>query len=75
VGCGNGIFLTAARDMGWDVYGVELSVKAVERCHEKGLNNVYRGLLAEVATNLPLMDVAISVEVIEHIQTPFRKLA
>lgn len=75
VGCGNGIFLTVAAEMGWEVYGVELSGTGVQRCHEKGLSNVHKGVLADVASVLPKMDVAISIEVIEHIQSPVEELS
>ncbi len=69
VGCGSGIFLSVAREMGWQVYGTEFSAKAVTLCQTNGLD-VRLGTLKELASDLPIMDVVVSIEVIEHIQSP-----
>jgi len=69
VGCGNGLFLSVARDMGWQVFGTEYSAKAVEICRANGLD-VRQGKLKDLASDLPEIDVVVSIEVIEHIQWP-----
>lgn len=70
VGCGNGIFLGVAQSMGWEVYGVEFSQKGVAVCQENGLENVYQGTLEGLFHKIPEVDVVISIEVLEHINTP-----
>ena len=37
VGCGEGWLLELARERGWDVFGTEFSVKAIEICEKKGI--------------------------------------
>src|SRR3990172_11044638 len=44
VGCGTGEFLRLAKSRGWDAYGVELSLEAVEVANRLGLA-VYLGML------------------------------
>ena len=46
IGCGTGEFLKLARTRGWDAYGVELSLEAVERANRLGLS-VYLGMLPD----------------------------
>jgi len=73
VGCGPGIFLSVAKDMGWQVYGTEYSTKAAEYCRAHGLD-VRQGFLKDLAQGLPRMDVVVSIEVIEHIQSPVEEV-
>ena len=40
IGCGSGLNLRWAREHGWDVYGLELSERAVEEAHRQGFANV-----------------------------------
>jgi len=74
VGCGNGIFLSVAKEMGWECYGTEYSEKAVELCRKQGLS-VLHGSLSDVYRQLPEVDVIISIEVLEHINTPNEELS
>ncbi len=69
VGCGNGIFLSVARELGWESYGTEISQKAVEICQNHGLT-VYAGTLEQVMDRLPEVDVVVSIEVVEHLSFP-----
>lgn len=46
VGCGTGEFLKLAKARGWDAYGVELSLEAVELANRLGLS-VYLGMLPD----------------------------
>jgi len=74
VGCGNGIFLSVAKELGWDCYGLELSTAGVKYCKEKGLN-AYEGILKELYDKLPEFDIIVSIEVMEHINNPNEELA
>lgn len=69
LGCGYGIFLDIAKEMGWECYGIEVSEQAVVHNLKKGLN-VYKGKLKNVVNQLPLFDVVVAIEVIEHLSFP-----
>lgn len=69
VGCGNGLFLSVAKELGWECYGTEYSPKAVELCRNKGLT-VFQGSLADVINEIPVVDIVVSFEVIEHVSFP-----
>jgi SAM-dependent methyltransferase len=73
VGCGNGLLLSIAREMGWECFGIEVSSAAIKLCREQGLQ-VFEGTLSEVSDKLPLFDVVVSVEVLEHLNTPAEEL-
>ena len=73
IGCGNGDFLMAAKEKGWDCTGVEFSPKAVEICKRKGLS-VFEGGLKTVSEQLTEYDIITSFEVIEHINTPLEEI-
>lgn len=74
VGCGNGQLLSVARQMGWECLGLEVSPKAVEVCRLQGLT-VHEGTLSKRLGQLPECDVVVSVEVLEHLNTPGKELA
>ncbi len=73
VGCGNGQLLSVARDTGWECYGLDVSQMAVQLCHEQGFT-VFEGTLATVEKRIPECDVVVSVEVLEHLNTPVEEL-
>jgi len=73
VGCGNGQLLSIAREMGWECNGIEVSSAAIKLCREQGLQ-VFEGTLSEVSDKLPKFDVVVSVEVLEHLNTPAEEL-
>lgn len=50
VGCGTGWILEEMRDNGWEVYGIEISLQAVQVCKDRGLN-VHAGTLFDA--NMP----------------------
>jgi len=74
VGCGNGIFLSVAKKMGWETYGVEFSESGTSYCKAKGLN-VFQGTLSDHINHLPEFDIIVSIEVLEHINTPKTELS
>ncbi len=69
VGCGIGYFLEEAKKRGWEVYGTEMTDKAVEICKQKGIN-IYHGELNISDFEEGSFDVVTSFEVIEHIYNP-----
>lgn len=73
LGCGNGHFLVEMRACGWEVYGSEPDVRAVEACRKVGLQ-VQLGMLAE-DTFSPGFFAAITLNhVIEHLHDPLATL-
>jgi len=71
IGCGSGFTLSAAKDEGLDVYGLDLSSKCVEFCNESGLKNVYNKELSEFANeNNKKFDVIALYDVLEHMPDP-----
>ena len=69
VGCGQGLFLERAREMSWEVQGVELLPPVAERARERGLA-VFTGELVAAAFPAGHFDVVVMREVIEHIVDP-----
>lgn len=69
IGCGYGFFLEVAKERGWEVYGVEITQKAVDTCEEKGIN-MFMGDISEVSFDEDSFDVVVSIEVIEHLNDP-----
>lgn len=69
IGCGNGDFLALARDMGWQVEGVDFDPKAVEVAQSRGLNVRQGGI--ELLENISdKYDVITLSHVIEHVHAP-----
>ena len=73
VGCANGDTLEAARNMGADVYGIELNPKFVKICKDKSLN-VHCGILEDSAYPNDYFDIIWMSQVIEHLQSPKNSL-
>ena len=69
IGCACGDTLEIARDMGADVYGIELNPNSVEMCKAKGLN-VYRGTLEDAPYPDSYFDVIWMSQVVEHFASP-----
>lgn len=68
VGFGGGVTLAAARDMGFDVYGLELSPAAVSAAKENlGLENTWCATLETRAFPAEEFDVVYAWHVIEHV--------
>jgi len=68
VGCASGIFLTQARDCGWDVEGVEPSLALCDKARKKGLH-IANGWLEGLITG-EQYPVITAWEVIEHALDP-----
>lgn len=61
-GCGNGGFLVIAKEMGWDVLGVDPDPVGIEMCHSKGVSAVH-GTLANL---LPEYEGAFDAVTMSH---------
>ncbi len=66
IGFGRGDFLRTARRHGWDVVGTETSVLAVAKLREEGIT-VLSGESATRELPREQFDVAVALEVIEHV--------
>ncbi len=73
VGAGYGFFLEIARERGWEVHGTELTEEAVEHCRGKGIK-MFQGEFHDLDLDPNSYDVIVSIEVIEHINTPIEYL-
>ncbi len=75
VGCGSGATLQLLKDLGWDVYGLEIDKNAVKAAKERGLSNVRLGGYEEIS-NFPnnYFDSIRLYHVIEHIPDPIKCL-
>ncbi len=75
VGCGSGLYLHTLKKNGWDVYGVEMSAKAVEFAKVKlKLPNISVGVIEEVNYPEGFFNVVIMNHVIEHLFDPRQSL-
>lgn len=69
IGCAAGFLLEAARDRGWDGYGVELSRFSAEIAqHSLGAEKVFNGTLEGAAYPDDFFDVVFMSDLIEHIK-------
>ena len=69
IGCGYGFFSHVAKKKGWEVYGVEVSEEASKNCEVKGIN-MFQGSITDADFDPEMFDIIISIEVIEHVNTP-----
>jgi SAM-dependent methyltransferase len=73
VGCGDGLFLELALAKGWEVYGTEFDLLAVETCEKKGINMSY-GVLDTAQYQSESFDMIVYTEVLEHIQNQYDEI-
>ena len=69
IGAGYGFFLEAAKNRGWEVYGTEISDDAITHCKEKGIE-LMKGSVETINFGALTFDVIVTIEVIEHLNTP-----
>lgn len=69
IGCGQGDFLLAAKDRGWDVYGNEYSSSAVKLCTDKDIC-MQQGDFDVSFFGEEQFDIVTSFEVLEHTNKP-----
>lgn len=75
VGCGAGTYLARMRELGWDVYGVDLSQDAARVAKERYGIPVEVGMLPEVRFPEGMFAVVTMSHVIEHVPDPLAHLA
>lgn len=68
VGCGNGKFLVMARDMGWEVVGVDFDGLAVNTARQLDLNVVHGDVFS--IADYESFDYITCSHVIEHVHNP-----
>ncbi len=73
IGCAKGDVLEAARDMGADVYGIELNPEFVKICKDKNLN-VRCGTVEDSACPDNYFDIIWMSQIIEHLPSPRNSL-
>jgi 2-polyprenyl-3-methyl-5-hydroxy-6-metoxy-1,4-benzoquinol methylase len=73
VGCGNGDFLRAMRDYGWEVAGLDLDPKAIEACRDRGIEAAC-GTLDTAGLPEASFDAVTLGHVIEHFHDPIAAL-
>jgi SAM-dependent methyltransferase len=73
IGFGAGTMLDVAKDLGWEVYGLEVSRPAVEQARAKGFD-VFHGSLKDSGHPLHYFDVVTASEILEHLPNPERDL-
>lgn len=69
VGCGSGSMLKIAKDLGWDVTGLEIDPNAVKAAKQQGLN-VIEGSFNHLAQFTESFDCVICSHVLEHVYEP-----
>lgn len=75
VGCGSGDTLMALKELGWDVYGLEIDRNAIRLAKERGLVNIKLGGYEKIE-NFPnnYFNCIRLYHVIEHLPNPYRCL-
>lgn len=74
IGCGWGLFLTAAKERGWEVEGVEPSGVSADYVRERLGMKVFNGLLEEARFNDGAFDAVYIGDVLEHMRDPIPAL-
>ena len=74
VGCGDGFFLSIVKEIGWDVFGVEINKEAADKANKRGLN-VFCGNLEDAGYAENYFDVIRLSHSFEHFTTPYDTLS
>jgi len=74
IGFGAGTILKIAAELGWDVYGLEVSKPAVDQASREGFK-VFHGKLLDAGYTSDHFDVITASEILEHLDSPIDNLA
>ena len=74
VGCGDGLFLHSMKNIGWEVFGVEIDIDAAARAQKSGLQNVYHGTFDSIDLPDQSFDCIRFWSVLEHLHDPIYNL-
>lgn len=74
VGCGSGQYLSRMRQLGWDVFGVELDQEATKVASQRYALRVHEGTLESLRVPENTFDAITMHHVIEHVWDPVRTL-
>lgn len=74
IGCGNGYFLTRAKDSGYSVEGQEISPLFINYCRQELNLVVHSGELEKLKLEVASFDVITMFDVIEHVYHPDKLL-
>jgi len=74
LGCAVGVFLSMAKEEGWEVCGVDISEYAAARARERCQVEVYAGELADINFAEASFDVITMWDVLEHLEHPQKGL-
>lgn len=66
IGCGYGFFLQTAKEVNWDITGIEITDEAVKACTSKDLR-MHHGSLESAGFPDDHFDVIVLIETIEHV--------
>ncbi|PCG19262.1 hypothetical protein KQ44_03815 [Brachyspira sp. G79] len=71
IGCGPGYLMIEAKNLGFDVYGIEVGEKAANIAKEKfGDDKIYNGILEKSDFNHNYFDIIMMSDVLEHVENP-----
>jgi 2-polyprenyl-3-methyl-5-hydroxy-6-metoxy-1,4-benzoquinol methylase len=74
VGCGNGEFLTWARELGWSCYGLEIDPAAAQLARDSGVEIIGSDIDQLDESYLAAFDAVTAAHVIEHVYDPMALL-
>lgn len=74
IGASSGEFLALMREAGWRVFGVELSLRAVQVARDNYDISIFQGVLSEAGFSNNQFDVVVLYHVLEHVLDPIKLL-
>ena len=75
IGCGPGYLMEEAKELGFDVYGVEVGEKAADIAKNKfGGEKIYNGIIEKSNFKNNYFDIIMMSDVLEHVESPLELL-
>ncbi len=74
VGCATGLFLVEAKELGWQVAGIDVSSWAIRRTKERGITDAHEGTVFSFPGKPGNFDVVTLLDYIEHDPDPGKLL-